>query len=888
MARIPPPLSHAPGPQKRLASCMVSTRDLELVGRTEESEVIARLLEHPRGRSGVLLAGTGGVGKTRLLEEVVRSFRDRVHVVRLDVAAGSDHGLRQLAGFGRSPVPAQRGRGPALVVDDAHLLSPAAADLVLGLARRRQGTLLVTVNPDARPPAGVTALWKDDHLARLDIGPLDVEATRRLASALLDHRLSHESTVRLAHLSHGNPLLLRELVRAALDQGLLTDEGGWWVLGEGIPTSAALSDLCSSRIAGLTPECRHALELIALAEPVPIDVLQYATAYHDLVALETQGFIDACTADGGDLSGTGSATGTGPATGSAPEAGAGDVIHLRLTHPLVGHVVRQEIRHLRHRRLLRRLVEGYAKAGRTTREDSLRAARWTLEAGQPVPEADLLAAARCAYQHHDLRTAGFLSHGAWEQHRSVEAAVLHATMLISLAEFDSAFDVLDAALAAFPQEKERLTTTRVRGYVLQGRLDAAEEAVRELDNPESRLYRGMICYFRGHFDHALAVFEPFLKQDDESYIEAAVFVMAALCHTGRPLDALALHTAVGTWSSQRQEFFDRHESSMAEMHAAALHYAGRIDEAAEVLNKEYETALARQQVRVDSRRGMALGFVLLEAGRPRRALSFFDPNASHHVGWKQWQDKAAVHRVLAATSLPDYPHMKEAEEELPPAYESNFRNAALIAHAWVAARRADSEAAAALLTSAAETARANGGHADVAAAVHEMGRLGLATAAQRFWDTPVQGAFLQARLDYTRAVATKDGRRLRAAAAVFTEAGAELFAAEAHAELSRLSRRAGDERGATAAAARAGELAARCGGVLTPPLHALDEIEPLTSREREIAFLAARGMSDKDIAERLTLSVRTVGNHLYRIYRKLGADGRQNLRARIDDRDLGP
>jgi DNA-binding NarL/FixJ family response regulator len=55
------------------------------------------------------------------------------------------------------------------------------------------------------------------------------------------------------------------------------------------------------------------------------------------------------------------------------------------------------------------------------------------------------------------------------------------------------------------------------------------------------------------------------------------------------------------------------------------------------------------------------------------------------------------------------------------------------------------------------------------------------------------------------------------------------------------------------------------------------EADELTTREREIALLAAGGLRSRDIAERLVVSVRTVENHLQRAYRKLGVSRREEL-----------
>lgn len=72
-------------------------------------------------------------------------------------------------------------------------------------------------------------------------------------------------------------------------------------------------------------------------------------------------------------------------------------------------------------------------------------------------------------------------------------------------------------------------------------------------------------------------------------------------------------------------------------------------------------------------------------------------------------------------------------------------------------------------------------------------------------------------------------------------------------------------------------LHARTGGAVAPALTRTRAVDPLTGREREIAALAASGARNGEIAERLHVSVRTVGTHLHRIYRKLGVTGRDEL-----------
>jgi non-specific serine/threonine protein kinase len=55
--------------------------------------------------------------------------------------------------------------------------------------------------------------------------------------------------------------------------------------------------------------------------------------------------------------------------------------------------------------------------------------------------------------------------------------------------------------------------------------------------------------------------------------------------------------------------------------------------------------------------------------------------------------------------------------------------------------------------------------------------------------------------------------------------------------------------------------------------------EPLSAREREVAELIARGMTNRQIAERLVISERTVDRHVSNMFAKLGVGTRAQLAA---------
>ncbi|WP_432044247.1 AAA family ATPase [Streptomyces cadmiisoli] len=110
-----------------------------------------------------------------------------------------------------------------------------------------------------------------------------------------------------------------------------------------------------------------------------------------------------------------------------------------------------------------------------------------------------------------------------------------------------------------------------------------------------------------------------------------------------------------------------------------------------------------------------------------------------------------------------------------------------------------------------------------------------------------------------RVRATTDSRApLKAALGTFRHLGALPWAARAEAEL-------------------------RAAGGVTRPLAAAST-QVLTPQERAIARLAATGLTNKQIAQRLFLSHRTVGAHLYQIYPKLGITSRGMLRDALQGR----
>jgi tetratricopeptide (TPR) repeat protein len=135
-----------------------------------------------REKAGTVLIGAAGVGKTWL----ARTAADRLALQfgRVDWVAATapavpfsplNH-LIEVPETGKTAAVLRAAResladGRLLVVDDAHLLDKLSAALVYQLAVSGAVKLIVTVAPNGPVPDEISALWRDDLLARIDVEP---------------------------------------------------------------------------------------------------------------------------------------------------------------------------------------------------------------------------------------------------------------------------------------------------------------------------------------------------------------------------------------------------------------------------------------------------------------------------------------------------------------------------------------------------------------------------------------------------------------------------------------------------------------------------------------------------------------------------------------------
>jgi ATP/maltotriose-dependent transcriptional regulator MalT len=162
-------------------------------------------------------------------------------------------------------------RAPILVaIDDAPWLDEASAR-ALEFAMRRLGTERVgflvarrAATPDEPLPRWLATL-PPDRLARVDVGPLSIDATGALLRDRLDLKLSRSVLVRLHAVSGGTPFYALELARDLRARGA-------WATPDALEVPSSLDGLIGARLAALDPAAEEvAVVAAALSQPsVPV------------------------------------------------------------------------------------------------------------------------------------------------------------------------------------------------------------------------------------------------------------------------------------------------------------------------------------------------------------------------------------------------------------------------------------------------------------------------------------------------------------------------------------------------------------------------------------------------------------------------------------------
>ncbi|MBG6224123.1 DNA-binding CsgD family transcriptional regulator [Arthrobacter sp. CAN_A2] len=884
---------------------------IPLVGVHRPISAIAQTLSHPN-LHGALVVGEFGTGKSALARRLmtdVDPHQTRFFLVRAtenlaDVPYGalgpylshatpqtldsSLSALRALVAYFRA---ASEGRNAVVVVDDAHYLDDDSSHILTQLVISR--IIKVVLFSDGLPPrAGdLFSLYTDGFISRVDLLGLSEADAVTLCEAIQGGRLSQGAGHYLARQSAGNPLMLRALLDHAATTGeLVARDGVWCLSGRFHPPSAPLMDLAKTLLQELTEQERTAYEVVALSGGIPL--AQLTVIAEDTVAqqLVRRGLLRA------------------PGSSTSP---------FRVAHPMMARVVRALVPAGRSADLRRRVFDDDAVPPAVA-EGMIDYLDWALDCGAVVPPAVLLSAARTAAHVSSPDSALRFARTARAAGEDCAGAVEEARVRVTLGEYAVAVDLLDHVLAGpagpviaaeaavlkalacvqrgdDPRDihtiadacaerqgeaheptgqtepaGQALRLLHLFGWILEGEFEAAHAEANALDTvippvgmePGSPLpvllllFRGEIDASSGHCDAALAELRAAVDAVDRSsgeleYLRPRVVAryVSALIHAG---EFAAAQEALEEYRQRTVVSFDYLGGPLAALEAVLETRRGKFRTALHLL----EPALASlRQVDSEMLLPYALGIAAWAAhslGESGTAAAFdneFEAVAS--VGSRPLLLLSRAFLAAAGTGAPDGAgDLRGLEALAEAAQDASFRSC--------------EKDVLELLAVLGDTARA----------------WRLAELADQF-----EGSEAQVLSRYAHALADHDANALLAVADRAEGLQKIPIAAEASATAMHLFEEQGDGRARRMALRAVRRRQSLLEGVLPHEEGDLRRSHELTSREREIARLAANGATNRAIAETLVLSTRTVEGHLYRIYGKLGITTREELEGEMNAYD---
>jgi DNA-binding NarL/FixJ family response regulator len=884
-----------------------------LAGRDTELQAIEAVLNEARNRA-VYLFGAAGVGKTRLASEL-RARADAAGTATLRVVGNAttanvpfgavahlllDQNVSDENSSGSGPL-AQDGANEAAIlvgmvertvretgggrsivfVDDAHLLDALSATALALIIAHGAARVVATVRLGAQLPDALLSALRSDEATRFDIKELSDYQMDELLLGALSGPVEKQTLQVFRSRALGNVLFLRELAIGAVESGALRLLDGFWRLEGVLEPSTRLLDLLGERLSVLAFPDRRALELLSVGGAIDLNVLEWVAPDADLAGLEERNILRVHIAQ------------LSSATSSRYE--------VSFAHPLFAEAVLLRISKLRARSVRRDLADAIEAAGSNRADDTLRVAVLRLEAGGKIDHVALERGALLARYANDFVLTARLGREAFAIAPSSASGLVLGEALNELGHFDEAKLVLESSMALSTNDRElaaagtQLLVTHFWGLhdddACKNLAETLQSRLTDLESIGALIGSGAsITAFSGKVSTALSYLDllpPML--DPESFCKLAVIRSIVLSAVGRTEDGLA--EAEQAYSLQLQ--FDRpsgisHISTHLANASLALHDAGRFVDSRDRALDGFAHAIADNVLITPVWCQLVAGECSISLGRAGEARQHFQ-RALMNAEKRRFRGAMclAFAGLAMANALLGDVHAAEGALTLCDAESGRleiFAPNVAIGRATVAVAQGALGSAVSILQAAAEIAAVGGLVGGEARLLHGLVRLGLAANVSQRLEALASvsdSKLVAAMSEHALSAAVDDQNRLAAVAEVFAAMGAVMVAAEVSAEASSSYLRRGEIGLATVASTRSGVLLGQCDTVMQANAFRLPTITPLSAREREVAYFAAEGASNKELADRLSLSTRTIENHMSSVFSKLGALNRLELKAVI-------
>jgi DNA-binding CsgD family transcriptional regulator len=855
-----------------------------LIGRTEELRTIEAAIS-ASGSAGILVCGPAGVGKSRVAREALSAAASQGCEARWTVGASSARAIplgaftawapsgvtdtvQLLQGVIESLTAQSSATRVVVGVDDVHLLDDLSTFVVHQIVQRGAAKVILTVRDGVQIPAAIQEIWKAGHFDRLDLAQLSLDETTTLLSATLEGAVDSDAAQRLWKLTRGNVLYLRNIIEQEVADGRIVQVDGYWRwIGDPI-MPPGLVELIESRIGDLPTPVSDVIDVLAVGEPIELAALTRITNAAAVEKAETRGLITLEHAGGG--------------------------VEVRVAHPLYGEVRRRRAAHTRLRRL-RGLVA--SELATSSDRDDIRVVvrRATLSLDSDLaPDADLLVrAAHGAVWLADLPLADRLAGAAIHAGAGPEPNLVRAHALSWLGRGEEAEAVLADIRASQLTDQDHARFAFLRSSNMLWALadpSRAKELIDEASRitpPHARRYIDAfltIYWFAMDQPEAAVQASKDLALEDIPVVGAEIaWALAQIsADAGRTAEAVAAADA-GYAVATRALDAPHMRFNIADAEVTALLLSGQVTDALDVAERTRQQAAdlpgAAQLL------GAAVaGRAALGAGDLHSACLLLEQaaeglSASHPVGW------GYRYRIPHATALAIRGSTDEATAALAALDKVQRRFRSLdheqsLARAWVAAGQGAVSEAITILLSAAERAKATRRFAAEVLCLQTATQFGDRTSAPRLHELEsiVEGPRAGLAARFAEALRDGDGAELSSVSEEFERMGDLVAAVDAAAHAAAAYRRQDKRGSALGCSTRAAALAEQC-GASTPALRQAAGPLPLTDREAEIVMLIGEGLSNRAVAERLTLSVRTIESHIYRAMLKTGTTSRDELAA---------